>query len=417
MNFKAHKGASKGKMMKLKSIALIALMALPMVAPPFAAWADDAADLERYRTADKLGQQHLATFDTLDFDVFTGQKWDRLKESHGANVKVHWPDGHVTEGIDAHIADLKYMFSFAPDTRILEHPIKLQDGEWTSVVGFMEGTSSQPMKLADRTEIAPTGKAYRIAMATVSHWAEDGTMDEEYLFWDNQAFMAQVGLGKLPPGGPGAPQTPQIPERTAEMNVTIIGTGNIGSGLASVLASGHAVTVTSREGAPALAAKLGVAHAPLKEAVASAEVVILALPYDAVAGLEADFAGKIVVDATNPVTADFSGLQLGHETSAAEEIAKALKGARVVKAFNTVFAQIYAEGLTIGGVKVQTFVASDDTEAKAAVIALAKDAGFDARDAGGLKNARYIEPLAYLNIQFGYMLGQGTQIAPAWVAR
>ncbi|MCW1919740.1 ester cyclase [Rhodobacter sp. KR11] len=177
--------------MKLKTFALLTLMALP-----FAAQADDAADLQAYREAEKLGQQHLATFDTLDFDVFTGQKWDRLKESHGANVRVHWPDGRVTDGIDAHIADLKYMFSFAPDTRILEHPVKLQDGEWTSVVGYMEGTFSQPMKLADGTEIAPTGKPYRIAMSTVSRWGKDGTMEEEYLFWDNQSFMAQIGLGQ-----------------------------------------------------------------------------------------------------------------------------------------------------------------------------------------------------------------------------
>jgi predicted dinucleotide-binding enzyme len=89
----------------------------------------------------------------------------------------------------------------------------------------------------------------------------------------------------------------------------------------------------------------------------------------------------------------------------------------VVKAFNTVFAQVYEKGLSFGDTPVQTFVASDDAEAKAAVIALAKDAGFDARDAGPLSNARYIEPLAYLNIQNGYMLGQGTQIAPAWLSR
>lgn len=177
--------------MKLKTLALLALTVLP-----FAAQADDATELEAYRQAEKLGQQHLATFDALDFDVFTGQKWDRLKESHGQNVRVHWPDGRVTDGIDAHIADLKYMFSFAPDTRILEHPIKLQDGEWTSVVGYMEGTFSQPMKLADGSEIAPTGKAYRIAMSTVGRWGADGTMEEEYLFWDNQDFMKQIGLGK-----------------------------------------------------------------------------------------------------------------------------------------------------------------------------------------------------------------------------
>lgn len=204
------------------------------------------------------------------------------------------------------------------------------------------------------------------------------------------------------------------------MKIAIIGTGNIGSGLASVLAkTGHGIVVSDRKGGAELAGKLGLQAADIKTAVAQAEVVILAVPYGAVAGLatEADFTGKIVVDATNPVTEDFSGLQVGHTTSAAEEIAKALPGARVVKAFNTVFAQIYAEGLSLGGKPVQTFVASDDAAAKAAVIALAGDAGFDARDAGPLKNARYIEPLAYLNIQFGYMLGQGTQIAPGWTAR
>lgn len=209
------------------------------------------------------------------------------------------------------------------------------------------------------------------------------------------------------------------------MNIAIIGTGNIGSGLARTIAkTRHGVVVSDRAGGADLAAKLKsegllVQAADIKTAVAQAEIVILAVPYGAVAGLAgiADFTGKVVVDATNPVTEDFSGLQLGYTTSAAEEIAKALPGSRVIKAFNTVFAQIYAEGLTLSGKPVQTFVAGDDTAAKAAVIAVATDAGFDARDAGPLKNARYIEPLGYLNIQFGYMLGQGTQIAPAWLAR
>jgi hypothetical protein len=155
----------------------------------------DAEELKRFRDAEKLGLQHIATFDALDFDVFTSQNWDRLKESHGKDVKVHWPDGRVTEGIDKHIDDLKFLFSFAPDTRILEHPIKLHQGEWTSVVGYMEGTFTKPMKVAEGREIAPTGKPYRIRMATVSHWGADGTMTEEYLFWDNQDFNKQIGLG------------------------------------------------------------------------------------------------------------------------------------------------------------------------------------------------------------------------------
>lgn len=209
------------------------------------------------------------------------------------------------------------------------------------------------------------------------------------------------------------------------MNIAIIGTGGIGSGLASVLAkTSHEVTVSDRKGGTEAAAKLAgrgvsVRAAEVRPAVQTADVVILAVPYSAAAGLGqvADFAGKIVVDVTNPVKEDFSGLQIGHTTSAAEEIAKALQGARVVKAFNTVFAQVYDQGLKFGDTAMQTFVAADDADAKGAVIALAKDAGFDARDAGPLSNARYIEPLGYLNIQFGYMLGQGTQIAPVWLSR
>ena len=158
--------------------------------------ADDAADLQAYREAEAIGLKRLETFDTLDFDVFTNQKWDRLHESHAADIKVYWPDGRVTEGLETHIGDLQYMFSFAPDTRIKEHPVKLQDGEWTSVIGIMEGTFTQPMKLADGTEIAPTGKAFKIRMSTVGHWGPDGTMTEEYLFWDNQSFMNQLGLGQ-----------------------------------------------------------------------------------------------------------------------------------------------------------------------------------------------------------------------------
>jgi predicted dinucleotide-binding enzyme len=209
------------------------------------------------------------------------------------------------------------------------------------------------------------------------------------------------------------------------MNIAIIGTGNIGSALAATFSkTRHGIVVADRAGGTELAEKLKaqgllVQAANVKTAVAHADIVILAVPYGAVASLatQADFTGKIVIDATNPVNEDFSGLQLGHTTSAAEEIAKALPGARVVKAFNTVFAQVYEQGLSFGSTPVQTFVASDDTDAKDAVLGIARDAGFDGRDAGPLKNARYIEPLAYLNIQFGYMLGQGTQIAPVWLSR
>ena len=153
----------------------------------------DNSELARYQMAEKLAKAQIATFDTLDFDVFTNQKWDRLHESHSQNVIVHWPDGHQTKGIEKHIEDLKAMFVYAPDTRIQEHPVKVAQGEWTSVIGVMEGTFTKPMPTGDGKSIAPTGKAFKIMMCTVGHW-KNGVMDEEYLFWDNQTYMKQIGL-------------------------------------------------------------------------------------------------------------------------------------------------------------------------------------------------------------------------------
>jgi hypothetical protein len=153
------------------------------------------SELERYKAAEKLAKAHIATFDTLDFDVFTNQKWERLKESHAKDIIVHWPDGHQTKGIEKHIEDLKAMFVYAPDTRIKEHPIKIGSGEWTSVVGIMEGTFTKPMPAGGGKMIAPTGKPFKLVMCTVGRW-KNGVMVEEYLFWDNQTFMKQIGLAQ-----------------------------------------------------------------------------------------------------------------------------------------------------------------------------------------------------------------------------
>ena len=139
---------------------------------------------------------NLANFDDLDYNVFTGQKWTELHRSHAEDITVHWPDGHSTTGIAKHIEDLKAMFVWAPDTRIKEHPVKVVQGDWTAVIGTMEGTFTQPMPMPDGASIAPTGKAFKIRMATFGHWNAQGVMDEEYLFWDNQEFMRQIGLGK-----------------------------------------------------------------------------------------------------------------------------------------------------------------------------------------------------------------------------
>jgi hypothetical protein len=152
-------------------------------------------ELAQYKAAEKLGNAELAKFDTLDFDVYTNQKWARFAESHDKDILVHYPDGHTTRGLDAHIAELKPQFVFAPDTNIKEHPVKITNGEWTSVIGVMEGTFSQPMPTGGGKTIPPTGKKFKLQMVTVGHW-KNGLMDEEYLFWDNLSFMKQIGLAQ-----------------------------------------------------------------------------------------------------------------------------------------------------------------------------------------------------------------------------
>lgn len=209
------------------------------------------------------------------------------------------------------------------------------------------------------------------------------------------------------------------------MNVTLIGTGNMGSALAKLLSlAGHALTVTGRhfDKAQALAAAHpGAVAAHAETAAAEADVIIVATAFDdAVSALKAlgDVRGKTVVDISNPLTADYMGLTIGHSTSAAEEIAKAFPGVDIVKAFNTVLAQVLAEGGDFGqGQTVPVFVASDSERAKQVVSALAASLGFAPVDAGALKNARYLEPLAGLNIYFAYGAGLGTHIAPAWLKK
>lgn len=206
------------------------------------------------------------------------------------------------------------------------------------------------------------------------------------------------------------------------MKVAIIGTGNMGAGLASALATaGHEVSIGARDlvKAAALADKIG--HGAVGGGIAAAaklaDVVILALPFGAAADAieqAEDLAGKVLVDVSNPISPDYKELVIGHTTSAAEEIQKLAPQVRVVKAFNTIFAQLLAlesrQGKTL-----QVFVAGDDAAAKASVSELAKSVGFEAVEAGPLSNSRFLEPIGEMNIHFGFFLGTGTAVAPAWV--
>ena len=188
------------------------------------------------------------------------------------------------------------------------------------------------------------------------------------------------------------------------MDISIIGAGKVGRALAtSALRMGHSVTVSSANGdtSAALARETGAkAAASNRAAVDGADLVVLAVPYMAIVDVLDEIgpalAGKIVVDATNPLKPDYSGLAT-EGTSGAEEIQARIPSARVVKAFNTAFAARQADPL-IAGVQTDGFVASDDEEAKDIVLELVKNMGFHPIDAGDLTMARALEALAWLNI-------------------
>ena len=150
----------------------------------------------------------------------------------------------------------------------------------------------------------------------------------------------------------------------------------------------------------------------IRETASWAEIVLLAVPFAAIDDVVKEVSnaveGKTLIDVTNALDAKMS-LAVGFTTSGAEELQKKIPKARVVKAFNTQFAQHMDTG-RLGDQPLTVFVAGDDAAAKSDVTQLATAIGFEAVDAGRLANARLLEPLGYLNIQLGYVLGLGTQI-------
>ena len=195
------------------------------------------------------------------------------------------------------------------------------------------------------------------------------------------------------------------------MKVAIIGTGNVGRALGTSLArAGHDVTFAARDAAKArlVAAELGAwAAASAGDAVDAADVVVLAVPYAALGALAGEIrdrvAGKVVVDATNPIKADYSGPALA-TGSGAEHVAALLPGARVAKAFNTLFASIQADPGTLD-TPLDALYATDDDAARTTLAELLRSVGFRPVHVGALSAARELEALAWLNIRLQMTTG------------
>ncbi|HLK83882.1 MAG TPA: NADPH-dependent F420 reductase [Xanthobacteraceae bacterium] len=205
------------------------------------------------------------------------------------------------------------------------------------------------------------------------------------------------------------------------MDITIIGAGNVGQALgAGWRKCGHdvvyALRAASGKNADTVAAQ-GFRVVSLKEA-ADADVVVLAVPWPAVAeALQAagSLAGKIVIDATNPLTRELE-LALGFNDSAGETVARLTPAARVVKAFNTTGAGNMATAHAFAA-KPMMPLAGDDAEAKTVVAKLAEELGFEAIDAGRLTAARLLEPLAMFWIKLAYAQNFGRNFAFSVIRR
>ena len=190
------------------------------------------------------------------------------------------------------------------------------------------------------------------------------------------------------------------------MKIAIIGAGNVGGALAkSFSRAGHKVVIADRdpEEAGQLAAQVGgTGTGDLGQAASQADLVVLAIPFAASAEqvcrtIAGQVKGKIVIDATNPLKPDMSGVATEGGPSGAQRIQQWLPGASVVKAFNTAFAGNQAEPV-VEGEPVDGLVAADDDQARETVLKLMAEIGFRPVDVGPLARAKELESLAFLNI-------------------
>ncbi|MEM8794274.1 MAG: NADPH-dependent F420 reductase [Pseudomonadota bacterium] len=193
------------------------------------------------------------------------------------------------------------------------------------------------------------------------------------------------------------------------MKIGIIGTGNVATRLQLLFANaGHDVVLGSRTPEAT--------HVTYENACAGKDLIILAIPFTAVGGLLGELAhdigSAVVVDATNPLNDDWSPYLMGDENSAGETIQALLPEAKIVKAFNTIFADIMtADGLTRKGQGATAFLAGDDDDAIGRVSELARSIGLRPVQTGPIKNSRYLEAMAHLNIAIAVGQGGGTNAA------
>jgi 8-hydroxy-5-deazaflavin:NADPH oxidoreductase len=196
------------------------------------------------------------------------------------------------------------------------------------------------------------------------------------------------------------------------MKIAILGFGNVGKQLANLFSkAGHEIVIGLRS---APSQELPYLWTTFRAAAEVAEIVAIAIPFtacvDVLPALADVTTKKIVIDCTNPLNADWSPKLLGQENSASEEISRLLPAAHIVKAFNTIFADMMNEPVRAGQA-ITAFIAGDHETAKQQIVALANQIGYAPIDTGSLYTARYLESMAHLNIQIAIGQGGGTKAA------
>ena len=204
------------------------------------------------------------------------------------------------------------------------------------------------------------------------------------------------------------------------MKIGVIGAGNVGGTIGRGWAhKGHEVLFGVRDPRDAKVADLlaesgnKASAGSIRQAAAFGDVVALSTPWAAAREaiqMAGDLSGKIVLDCTNPLRSDASGLDVGHTTSGGEMVASWAENARVVKIFNMTGFGNMADP-RYGAEAATMFLCGNDAEAKDVASKLAKDLGFDPVDVGALREARLLEPLAMLWIHLAFVQGMGTGIA------
>lgn len=196
------------------------------------------------------------------------------------------------------------------------------------------------------------------------------------------------------------------PEESQKMRIAVIGAGGIGSALAALFSRhGHSVVLGSRhpERLTGLLREIaGATATTVQNAAQEADVVCICVPWEHLSETLdrlGDLSGKLVMDVSNPETTDGRSLAVGHSRSGAEIIAGRAEGARVVKAFNYLYAELLRDPQALLDVCPSIFFCGDDDAARATVSELILSCGLEPIDCGPLQNARYLEPLALLMVQ------------------